>query len=179
MHGPINLKSPNNINEWQTGFNSAFKGLSSVSAKWRTTFKNSATLIFLFRILLYRQEVNVFYSFPKSRFAIMEKNKIPLKQNLWKLKCAFVPPASKRQPNCHSSAKYIFENCCTQRKCSSGISWASWHGLWCAQIHCLNCRLAYYVIYVLWCLRQSLCELTARYKCNITFMWPYIVLNFL
>jgi len=27
MHGPMNVKSPNNINEWQMGFNSAFKGL--------------------------------------------------------------------------------------------------------------------------------------------------------
>ena len=30
MHGPINVKSPNNISEWQMGFNSAFKGLNSV-----------------------------------------------------------------------------------------------------------------------------------------------------
>ena len=28
MHGPINVKSPNNISEWQMGFNSAFTGLS-------------------------------------------------------------------------------------------------------------------------------------------------------
>ena len=27
MHGSINVKSPNNISEWQMGFNSAFKGL--------------------------------------------------------------------------------------------------------------------------------------------------------
>ena len=25
MHGPINVKSPNNISKWQMGFNSAFK----------------------------------------------------------------------------------------------------------------------------------------------------------
>jgi hypothetical protein len=30
MHGPINVKSPNNTSKWQIGFNSAFKGLSSV-----------------------------------------------------------------------------------------------------------------------------------------------------
>jgi hypothetical protein len=30
MHGPINVKSPNNISKWQMGFNSAFKGLKSV-----------------------------------------------------------------------------------------------------------------------------------------------------
>jgi hypothetical protein len=28
MHGPINVKSPDNISEWQMGFNSAFKGLN-------------------------------------------------------------------------------------------------------------------------------------------------------
>jgi len=27
MHGPINVKSPNNISKWEIGFNSAFKGL--------------------------------------------------------------------------------------------------------------------------------------------------------
>jgi hypothetical protein len=27
MHGPINVKSPNNPSKWQMGFNSAFKGL--------------------------------------------------------------------------------------------------------------------------------------------------------
>jgi hypothetical protein len=29
MHGPINVKSPNNTSKWQMGFNSAFKGLTS------------------------------------------------------------------------------------------------------------------------------------------------------
>jgi len=33
MHGPINVKSPNNISEWQMGFNSAFKGLMYVIHK--------------------------------------------------------------------------------------------------------------------------------------------------
>jgi hypothetical protein len=28
MHGPIKVKSPNNISKWQMGFNSAFKGLT-------------------------------------------------------------------------------------------------------------------------------------------------------
>ena len=28
MHENINVKSPNNISEWQMGFNSAFKGLT-------------------------------------------------------------------------------------------------------------------------------------------------------
>jgi hypothetical protein len=30
MHGPINVKSPNNISKWQMGFNLAFKGLSII-----------------------------------------------------------------------------------------------------------------------------------------------------
>jgi hypothetical protein len=29
MHGPINVKSPNNTSKWQMGFNSAFKGLKT------------------------------------------------------------------------------------------------------------------------------------------------------
>jgi hypothetical protein len=29
MHGPINVKSPNNTSKWQMGFNSAFKRLMS------------------------------------------------------------------------------------------------------------------------------------------------------
>jgi hypothetical protein len=29
MHGPINVKSPNNTSKWQLGFNSAFKELIS------------------------------------------------------------------------------------------------------------------------------------------------------
>jgi hypothetical protein len=28
MHGPINVKSPNNTSKWQMGFNSALKGLT-------------------------------------------------------------------------------------------------------------------------------------------------------
>jgi hypothetical protein len=31
MHGPINVKSPNNTSKWQMGFNSAFKGLNCIS----------------------------------------------------------------------------------------------------------------------------------------------------
>jgi hypothetical protein len=33
MHGLINVKSPNNISEWQMGLNSAFKGLRSLQ-RW-------------------------------------------------------------------------------------------------------------------------------------------------
>jgi hypothetical protein len=31
MHGPINVKSPNNTSKWQMGFNLALKGLILVS----------------------------------------------------------------------------------------------------------------------------------------------------
>jgi hypothetical protein len=31
MHGPINVKSPNNASKWQMGVNSAFKALNE---KW-------------------------------------------------------------------------------------------------------------------------------------------------
>jgi hypothetical protein len=31
MHGPINVKSPNNTSKWQMGFNSAFKGLINLN----------------------------------------------------------------------------------------------------------------------------------------------------
>jgi hypothetical protein len=31
MHGPINVKSPNNTSKWQMGFNSAFKGLNKAT----------------------------------------------------------------------------------------------------------------------------------------------------
>jgi hypothetical protein len=29
MHGPINIKSPNNTSKWQMGYNSAFKVLKA------------------------------------------------------------------------------------------------------------------------------------------------------
>jgi hypothetical protein len=32
MHGPINVKSPNNTSKLQMGFNSAFKGLTEADA---------------------------------------------------------------------------------------------------------------------------------------------------
>jgi hypothetical protein len=34
MHGPINVKSPNNTSKWQMGFNSAFKGLRVLGEKY-------------------------------------------------------------------------------------------------------------------------------------------------
>ena len=39
MHGPINVKSPNNVSEWQMGFNSAFKGLIHASNQDSLSFQ--------------------------------------------------------------------------------------------------------------------------------------------
>jgi hypothetical protein len=42
MHGPINVKSPNNASKWQMGFNPAFKGLTLNSM---AQFHTSVTLL--------------------------------------------------------------------------------------------------------------------------------------
>jgi hypothetical protein len=54
MHVPINVKSPNNISEWQMGFNSAFKGLN---------YTDKITLLFALYFLLYSL---IGKQFPKS-----------------------------------------------------------------------------------------------------------------
>jgi hypothetical protein len=43
MHGPINVKFPNNTSKWQMGFNSAFKGLIFVEDLQRLS---AAVLLF-------------------------------------------------------------------------------------------------------------------------------------
>ena len=47
MHGPINVKSPNNINKWQMGFNLAFKELKGGSIKGRLNEDSQATCMLL------------------------------------------------------------------------------------------------------------------------------------
>jgi hypothetical protein len=42
MHGPINVKSPNNINKWHMGFNSAFKGLTLVLVTYAHVWTRAA-----------------------------------------------------------------------------------------------------------------------------------------
>jgi hypothetical protein len=44
MHGPINVKFPNNISKWQMGFNSAFKGLIPLKTNSTLTFKQKITV---------------------------------------------------------------------------------------------------------------------------------------
>jgi hypothetical protein len=43
MHGPMNLKSPNNISKWQMGFNSSFKGLKKLIPNHHVFFPRRAT----------------------------------------------------------------------------------------------------------------------------------------
>jgi hypothetical protein len=43
MYGPINVKSPNDINKWQMGFNSAFRGLT-LHNKRRSKFPSETKL---------------------------------------------------------------------------------------------------------------------------------------
>ena len=55
MYGPINVKSPNNISEWQMGFNSAFKGLIPCN-------------MFIFTLILLHQTLMHYLSYTKSRY---------------------------------------------------------------------------------------------------------------
>jgi hypothetical protein len=54
MHGPINVKFPNNISKWQVEFNSAFKGL-----KKRKLFKVSIHEVSLLSVSLHYNVVTV------------------------------------------------------------------------------------------------------------------------
>jgi hypothetical protein len=47
MHGPINVKSPNNISKWQMGFNSAFEGLINTTGLYARILKGSNFLLSL------------------------------------------------------------------------------------------------------------------------------------
>jgi hypothetical protein len=47
MHGPINVKSPDNISEWQMGINSAFKGLTNkIEIKPKSPKESNLTQIY-------------------------------------------------------------------------------------------------------------------------------------
>jgi hypothetical protein len=50
MHGPMNVKSPNNTIKWQMGFNSAFKGLNKI---YCTTVHIIWYRVFLIFVLFY------------------------------------------------------------------------------------------------------------------------------
>jgi hypothetical protein len=57
MHGPINIKSPNNTSKWQMGFNSAFKGLIGLGS---------------FQVL--RSSYRVLYDVKSRPFSLMKHN---------------------------------------------------------------------------------------------------------
>jgi hypothetical protein len=44
MHGPINVKFPNNTSKWQMGMNSAFKGLNEQVFRYQTPFHYAGLL---------------------------------------------------------------------------------------------------------------------------------------
>jgi hypothetical protein len=46
IHGPINVKSPNNTSKWQMGFNSTFKGLKTEAKVFYTGSKQSNTMTY-------------------------------------------------------------------------------------------------------------------------------------
>jgi len=47
MHGPMNVKSPINISEWQMGFNSAFKRLKEIVQLLAIKYQIIYSLVFL------------------------------------------------------------------------------------------------------------------------------------
>ena len=50
MHGPINVKFPNNTSKWQMGFNSTFKGLIYVTKFFQLYVVEFRLIIFLLPI---------------------------------------------------------------------------------------------------------------------------------
>jgi hypothetical protein len=50
MHGPINVKSPNNTSKWQMGFNSAFKGLIYERFKLERVGISNQSLVYIYPI---------------------------------------------------------------------------------------------------------------------------------
>jgi hypothetical protein len=72
MHGPINIKSPNNINEWQMGFNAAFKGLNPTQYhSWN--YKRNHTLHSSHMVCLTTIENVKVYPVPNSNPLMCEK----------------------------------------------------------------------------------------------------------
>jgi hypothetical protein len=61
MHGPINVKSPNNISKWQMGFNSAFKGLKQTHFHLISTLRMSGTITPLPLLLLWHGQGQIWF----------------------------------------------------------------------------------------------------------------------
>jgi hypothetical protein len=77
MHGPINVKFPNNTSKWQMGFNSAFKGLMKklrtykieTTMKYRKFYKGVEELKANYKHKIYK-------SVDKTGRILLERNKV-------------------------------------------------------------------------------------------------------
>jgi hypothetical protein len=59
MHGPINVKSPNNTSKWQMGFNSAFKELNPYfTLKYKLNLAVLYIYIYMFIFIKFGVDVN-------------------------------------------------------------------------------------------------------------------------
>jgi hypothetical protein len=61
MHGPINVKSLNNISKWVMGFNSAFEGLKCLVTKYVSLIHAEYLIILNTQNLLWRLPLPVYY----------------------------------------------------------------------------------------------------------------------
>jgi hypothetical protein len=59
MHGPINVKSPNNTSKWQMGFNSAFKGLKTLQGKEKIKKKCFETTSLCLQLFLLALQIRI------------------------------------------------------------------------------------------------------------------------
>jgi hypothetical protein len=79
MHGPINVKSPNNTSKWQMGFNSAFKGLILFFfSKRRNVVTTQLSMRLMLPIKCYHIAVLILPSYINLRSVCVRKRK-------WKL----------------------------------------------------------------------------------------------
>jgi hypothetical protein len=67
MHGPINVKSPNNISKWQMGFNSAFKGLNIGRSLMSHKRRCVHTVAWLPTIIISEDQLEIFPSHYRDR----------------------------------------------------------------------------------------------------------------
>jgi hypothetical protein len=68
MHGPMNVKSPNNTSKWQIGCNSAFKGLKQRMCHTFSQEKNSTLPVnsmAINHLPLRQKEMNVLVTYVK------------------------------------------------------------------------------------------------------------------
>jgi hypothetical protein len=68
MHGPINVKSPNNTSNWQMGFNSAFKGLNDrkKTVDWSFVVSSCDNIFGINTTIYFELALKLYYSFSAS-----------------------------------------------------------------------------------------------------------------